>query len=110
MFSAVENQEKVDYYLKLLNEKELTNDEDVYKATMVYLEQGDSIKAKTLAEKYLKDNKYSVTILLLLGMLYYNNFDYLKAEELFTKAYQITNSFIAKKYIKIAKRRQFSGC
>ena len=107
MFFAVENKEKVEYYLNLLKQKDIIEDDDVYKATMVYLEQGEDELAYNLAQKYLKNNKYNLSMLLLVGILNYNNANYDKAEQLFKKAYQISNSYIFRYYLKISQNKSY---
>ncbi len=108
MYTAEGNTQKADEYLKVLQTQKIEDAEDVYKVSMIYCERGDDKTAKSFAQKYLKQNPYDASMLLLYGMMNYNLKDYNIAENSFKKAYQITGGYIAKYYLKLAEKRELT--
>ena len=103
MFHSIGSEEKVDKYLEILKEIEISGEEDLYKVAVVYAEKGLHQKACFYAEKYLKINPYDTSMLLIYGIINYNLKLFDKAQEVFEKIYKINRSYVAKSYITYCK-------
>ncbi|MBQ3234689.1 MAG: hypothetical protein IJA97_00845 [Clostridia bacterium] len=100
MFNAEKNEEKSNYYFDLLKSINVESDEDAYKVAMIYCERGDDEKVSIYAEKYLKANPYDASMLQIYGIALYNLNEMDKAEDCFRRAYQISRSYVSKRYLK----------
>lgn len=105
MFYAIKNEEKLNKYLAILKTLDLKTEEEIYKGTMVYAEQGDNLTALKYAKKYLKLNPYDTSMLLVYGMINYNLKDYKEAEKSFLDAYKISNGETPLYYYNLAIKK-----
>ncbi len=99
MFHSLKNEEKVSYYIEILKTLDVSNEEDIYKVSMVYAERGLHQTANDFAEKYLKSNPYDTSMLLIYGIMNYNLKNFERAEYAFSRVYKINRSYIAKNYL-----------
>lgn len=109
MFKSAGNEDKAKYYYDLLVDTKLDTDEDVYKVTMVHLENGNDLLASNLSAKYLRKNPYDTTMLLFKGQIEYNLKNYALAEDCFKKAYLISGSYASYYYINVAQNKAIDG-
>ena len=107
MYTAEKNTEKAEEYLRILETLKIEDDEDIYKVSMIYCERGNDTLALEYAQRYLKNNPYDASMLLLYGVMNYNLKNYPLSEESFKKAYQITGGYVAKYYLKIAEKKAY---
>lgn len=101
-------------YVKRLDKLTITEEDELYKVVMVNSEIGRHKKAIYYGEKYLKINEYDKSILLILGIAYYNVGDYNSAYKKFKKLFILTGTFTSSTYlaicnnaIKYGKDREF---
>ncbi len=107
MYTAEGKTEKAEEYLKILETLKIEDDEDIYKVSMIYCERGNDTLALEYAQRYLKNNPYDASMLLLYGIMNYNLKNYSLSEESFKKAYQITGGYVAKYYLKITEKKAY---
>ncbi|MBO5713126.1 MAG: tetratricopeptide repeat protein [Clostridia bacterium] len=96
---------KANKYVKQLKQITTEDKAELYKSILLYTEIGEEDYAILSSEKYLKLNPYDVSVLILLGQIYYNNKYYNKAYDFFNKALEISSSHVPRYYKNLASNK-----
>ncbi|MBQ9781659.1 MAG: tetratricopeptide repeat protein, partial [Clostridia bacterium] len=88
-------------YVKKLDKLIINEEDELYKVIMVNSEIGRHKKAIYYGEKYLKINEYDKSVLLIIGIAYYNVGDYDSAYKKFKKLFILTENFTSSTYLAI---------